>query len=348
MSEGVLRPVLLVSRRFVVVVMFTVAMTAGTTSACAPALRATAVGVLTPEQQAELWIPPADLERRDLFFGPGGADLAPSEGSTFEFREEDRQGYSRGYDVVDASEREWSVKLGPEAQSEIAASRLLWAAGYHQPPMYLVRSWHLAGGPRPGHQPPGRFRPDLPHARRVSDWSWQQNQFVGTQAFRGLIVINLLINNWDLKSTNNKVYRIKDHGEGPSHWYIVRDLGAAFGKTRAFPYGTRNDIDDFESQQFVLGVRHGRVEFDYHGRHRELLADLTPSDVVWACSLMAQISDRQLDAAFRAGGYEPAVRARFVTKLKEKIAQGLALAPGAANGDRGAASRETLQDGRRS
>ena len=296
--------------------------------ASAPALRSTAAGVLTPGEQAELWIAPIDLERRDLFHGPGGPELAPREGATFEFREEDTQGYSRGYDVEDASGREWSVKLGPEAQSEVVASRLLWAAGYHQPPTYLLRSWYLAGGPRPGHQPPGRFRPDLSHAKRVSDWSWQQNPFVGTQPFRGLIVLNLLINNWDLKSTNNKVYRVRGDGGGPERWYVVRDLGAAFGKSRAFPYGTRNAVGDFESQEFVIGVRDGRVRFDYHGRHRELLADLAPSDVVWTCSLMARLSDRQLDDAFRAGGYAPAERARFVKKIKDKIAQGLALAAG--------------------
>ena len=34
--------------------------------------------------------------------------------------------------------REWSLKLGPEAQSEVVASRLLWAIGFHQPPTYWL------------------------------------------------------------------------------------------------------------------------------------------------------------------------------------------------------------------
>jgi hypothetical protein len=297
----------------------------GIFSACAPAMQSTAAGPVTERQLAELWIPPSDLPSRDLFNGPGDPSLAPQDGATFRFKTLDVLGYSGGYDVVDADGREWSVKQGPEVQSEIVASRLLWAVGYHQPPMYLVRHWRLEGGPRPGSKSAGRFRPDLPNAKKIADWSWQQNPFVGTRPFRGLVVLNLLINNWDLKSTNNKVYRVSEPGDGPALWYIVRDLGAAFGKTRRFPYGTRNNLRDFESQQFVTGVKDGRVQFDYRGRHRELLAGLTPEDVVWACELASRLTDRQLDDAFRAGGYAAAERGAFIRKLKAKIAQGLAL-----------------------
>jgi hypothetical protein len=300
---------------------------------CAPAMHSTAAGPVTPTQMAELWVDPADLESRDLVHGPGAKTLQPGDGSTFAFKELDTKGYSRGYDVRDPEGREWSVKLGPEAQSEIAASRLLWAVGYHQPPMYYVSRWTITGGPMPGPQPPGRFRPDLRQARSVADWSWQQNPFVGTRPFKGLVVLNLLINNWDLKTTNNKIYQVHHAADGPqarpeagpSRWFVVRDLGAAFGKSRRFPYGTRNDVADFESQRFVTGVKDGRVQFDYHGRHRELLSDITPGDVTWACELVARLTDRQLDDGFRAAGYGEEVRRRFVRKLKSKVAEGLAL-----------------------
>jgi hypothetical protein len=293
--------------------------------ACAPALRSTAEARLVASQLAELWIDPHDLEQRDLFRGPGGPDLAPIEGATFEFKELDLVGYSRGYDVVDGRGVEWSVKQGPEVQSEIAASRLLWAAGYHQPPMYLVAHWKLSGGPHAGPKSAARFRPELPDAKAISDWSWQENPFVDTRPFRGLIALNLLMNNWDLKSTNNKIYEVHGRGDGPRRWFVVRDLGAAFGKSRAFPYGTRNNVRDFESQQFVTGVKDGRVRFDYHGRHRELLENLTPADVVWACQRISRLTSTQLDDAFRAAGYAPAERSRFIAKLREKVAQGLAV-----------------------
>ena len=38
---------------------------------------------------------------------------------------------------------EWSAKIGPEAQTEVVVSRILWGLGYHQPPIYYLPSWTL-------------------------------------------------------------------------------------------------------------------------------------------------------------------------------------------------------------
>ena len=46
----------------------------------------------------------------------------------------------------------------------------------------------------------------------------------------------------------------------------------------------------------------------------------------WACSLLAQLTDRQWQDAFRAGGFQPDVAARFIRALKAKVDQGLKLA----------------------
>jgi hypothetical protein len=88
-----------------------------------------------PPSIAELWQEPLDLERRDLFHGAGGSRLAPRD-SVFQFVARDTSGWSPGFDVKDTNGVEWSVKLGPEAQSEVVTSRVLWAIGFHQPPTY--------------------------------------------------------------------------------------------------------------------------------------------------------------------------------------------------------------------
>ena len=41
---------------------------------------------------------------------------------------------------------------------------------------------------------------------------------------------------------------------------------------------------------------------------------------------MSRLSDQQWNDAFAAGGYPPDQAARYITKLKSKIAEGLALA----------------------
>lgn len=296
----------------------------------------------TAEQPAaiditQLWQEPTDIAARDVFHGPGGPGLAPDASTPFTLVKEDRSGYSRGYDVRAPDGMSWSVKLGPEAQAEVAASRVLWAIGYHQPATYLVREWTLTGGPA-GPQPASRFRAELPGENVVGEWSWYQNEFVDTQPFKGLVVANVMLNNWDWKTSNNKVYEIeRPDGLSPRRAYVVRDLGAALGKTsyprmlkwlplRGLGQGSRNNLEDFESQGFIKAVNGERVEFVYRGIHHALIDTLVRSDVVWTCALMARLSDAQWRDAFRAAGYDADQSRRFVAKMKTKIDEGLKLA----------------------
>lgn len=288
----------------------------------------------SPADVEQLWTDPADLESRDLFNGPGGTKSAPNPSARYEFLELDDTGFSAGYVVRDDQGTEWNVKLGIEAQPEVVASRLLWALGYHQPATYLVTAWELTGT-QSGPQGISRFRRESPDQKIISDWSWYENPFEGTQPFKGLVVANLILNNWDWKTSNNKVYASAD---GRSrHRYVVRDLGASLGKT-TFPQflkwtplrlgkqGSRNHLQDFEAQGFIKGVDGDRIKFDYKGINTRLVETVTVQDVVWMCRLMSRLSEQQWDDAFRAAAYEPADRKRFIAKLKSKVAQGLALA----------------------
>jgi hypothetical protein len=292
----------------------------------------------------ELWQEPQNLAQRDLFHGPGGPELVPGE-TTFTFVAEDTSGWSPGFDVRDSKDVVWSVKLGPEAQSEIVTSRILWAIGYHQPPTYYLEQWSFTGA-RSGAQQPGRFRPDLPDRKVVGDWSWYENPFIGTRPYAGLVVANLVLNSWDWKTSNNKIYQLEAPVRGVSRWFVVRDVGASLGKTtypailkwfrlRGFGQGTRNDLPGFESQGFIRSVEDGRVEFDYSGIYGDVIESVTPADVRWVCEWLSRLSDRQWTDAFRAAGYAPDHTARYIRKIQEKIAQGLALKP---EGDTGRAA----------
>jgi hypothetical protein len=293
-------------------------------AACAPAVRSTLARPLGDREAAQLWSPAADPAVRDLFYGPGGRELAPDTAAAYMFLAKDTAGYSDGYDVAGPEGLEWSVKIGEEAQSEVVASRLMWAAGFHQPPTYYLPSWRLVGGPEPGLKGPARFRPKLAWLDKTGEWAWHRNPFVATQPFRGLVVLNLMLNNADLRTPNNAIYDLPVLREGARRWYVVRDLGASLGAT-AFIYGTRNDVEGFQRQGFVTRSGDGLVEFDYHGRHGELLRILTPADVRWAAERWAALTPAQWHAAFAAGGYGPAIAGRYIAKLQEKIAQGLSL-----------------------
>ena len=75
----------------------------------------------------------------------------------------------------------------------------------------------------------------------------------------------------------------------------------------------------------IRKVSGSRVQLDYRGLHGDILEGLTPADVIWACELVNRLSDAQLDDAFKAGGYDPEIRQRYIAKLRSKLREGLAL-----------------------
>jgi hypothetical protein len=297
-------------------------------SGCARPIRSTIAGPPSKTQMAQLWVEPA--ADRDLFWGVGGKAGAPNADAQYTVIEIKRGGFSRGYTVEGPGGREWSAKFPPEASAEVTASRILWAAGYHQPPIYYVVRWNADKAPVPNPQLPARFREKGAriHGRVALDekgtWSYYQNPFVGTRELKGLLVLQAMLGNSDLKDDNNALYELREAYEGASRWYVARDLGHTFGRTGVIG-APRNDPEVFDRTPFITGMVNGRVQLDWRGRHARLLDDIAPADVRWICERLQKLSDADWDAAFRAGGYAPEDAARFIRRLKHKIAEGAAL-----------------------
>jgi hypothetical protein len=135
----------------------------------------------------------------------------------------------------------------------------------------------------------------------------------------------VMVNNWDLKTSNNTVYDVQAEGDDPRSVYVVKDLGASFGKS-SWPFfgSTRNDLDGFTRERFIDRVDGNRVMFHYAGAWREphLVASATPADVRWMCDLLDRLSPKQWNDAFRAGGYSDAEAGRYIQRLREKITEG--------------------------
>jgi hypothetical protein len=268
------------------------------------------------------------IAARDLFCGVGGCDGAPPAEAPFRFRERHNRGSSPNIVVEDARGRVWNAKLGKETKPEIAASRLLWAIGFHQPPIYYVRSWTVAGGPDPGPQPEARFRLERSDWKKRGEWDWQDNPFVGTRELRGLVVLMVMITNWDLKTSNNTVYEQRHDGAAPARRYVVKDLGESFGRSvRYLTLGKGNDIGEFEREGFIRRVDGDHVEFHYNPiiLNLNVTRDITVDDVLWTCRRLAQLSERQWRDAFRAAGYSDEQGAAFASRMKQKVREGLAL-----------------------
>jgi hypothetical protein len=280
----------------------------------------------TPWQahMSELWRP-ADVADADFFYGPWGPERAPDASAVYTLVAKKQRGTNPGMTVKDPLGREWHVKQPPanhqgaEGPIEVVMSRVLSALGYHQPPVYFVPAFKVADEAGTREVAGGRFRLHVASMRNVGTWSWQENPFVGTRPYQGLLAILLLFNSSDLKNDNNTLYEVRTTNDEVESWYVVRDLGTALGETaRLFP--KRGDPVIFEREPFIKGVKNGYVEFNYHGWHQELVKDrITPDDLAWAIERLASISDRQWADAFQAGGYDAAVADRFVRALHDRI-----------------------------
>jgi hypothetical protein len=195
---------------------------------------------------------------------------------------------------------------------------------------YVVQ---VAGSNEDGPKTPCRFRPDTPGRKSLGEWQWKKNPFVGTRQYGGLITLMRMVNNWDLIDRNNVIYEFKEPVEGARRWYVVKDVGASLGKTSSLGVlshqGSKNDVDDFEKQDFIKGVERGRVRFDDSGvLHRELYENVTVDDVRWICERLDRLTPEQWMDAFRAARYPDDVADRFIRKLREKVAYGLSLPAG--------------------
>jgi len=293
---------------------------------CTPELRPSQPPALV--QIEELWERPDNLETRDLFYGPWGREHMPVADAPYRFVKAKTSGVNPGMTVRDARGRKWSVKQpfhdrtrGDEGPVEVTLSRVLSAVGYHQPPVYYLESFLLedAFGTRTEHG--GRFRLDHPSLKNRGTWSWQQNPFVGTKPYQGLLVILLMFNSSDIKNSNNTLYEMKAE-PGSRRWFVVRDLGMALGNTGRFD-PTRGHPGFFEREGFVERTEGNLVYFNYRGWHQELVRErITTSDVVWASELLSRLSPSQWRDAFRAGGYDAPTASRFIRRLLAKIDEG--------------------------
>jgi len=296
-----------------------------------------------------LWRDPGDISVRSLQHGPGAPDMAPA--PPFTFVREDTTGASPKFRVKDARGVTWTVKYGIEAQSETVATRLVWAMGYFAEEAYYLERAEISNLPRlsrgqefiSGSVVRGaRFEPRRPGVTRGAIWDWLKNPFVGTRELDGLKVLMVLLANYDTRLENNRVLYQKhpETGEMEAR-YVVTDIGATLGKVGGLGgKRVKNSLPDFQASKFIVGVANGTVEFDYstqpkgagkfasffnrgyaksQANKEKAMRHIPVENARWIGKMLSELSDAQLDDAFRAAGYDDATRKGFVKALRERI-----------------------------
>lgn len=261
-----------------------------------------------PHGKPVLW-ESVNVANQNLFTGPGGDEMRPDLSQITSVKR-DKAGHNKKYRFKDAAGREWVAKLGREARPETVAVRLLYGLGYKTEINYLVPSLTLPGI--------GTFdnvrleaRPD--YVKRLDQWKWRQNPFVGTDQLGGLKIMMVFMTNWDLLDMQNKVLHIKDKKGGELD-YVISDLGATFGRlgNNNIPifYRLGRKTDDpraWSKARFIKGVKNGRLILASTGQKSfGLMKDVTVEQGRWLYDLLSQLNNRQIEDAFRAANYSPA------------------------------------------
>ncbi|HEX8249276.1 MAG TPA: hypothetical protein VF599_13955 [Pyrinomonadaceae bacterium] len=274
-----------------------------------------------PTGKIVMW-EPVNIAERDLFAGPGGEEMRPVL-SNITFIKEEKNGHNKKFRIKDGAGKIWVAKLGREAQPETAAVRLMWALGYKTEVNYLVPSITIPGK--------GTFKNVRLEARpeeidRLEEWKWKDNPFVGTKEFQGLKMMMVFFNNWDIVDVQNKILLVEG-ANGKELHYIISDLGATFGKlgNNNFPVVYRlgrktSNPTKYVDSSFIDDVKDGIVDLAYKGKNRDLFDDITVEEARWLADLLNQLSDKQIEDAFRAANYSPEETKTLVLAVKGRIA----------------------------
>ena len=296
----------------------------------------------TSDLPAVLWRDPGDISSLNLTYGAGGRAHAPDPKGTYTFVREDRDGTNPKFDVKDDAGMPWRVKLGEESQTETAATRLLWAAGYFVDEDYYLPEVTITGLPplhrgqafvSPGGKVHGAgFERRPKDGKKRGNWDWFANPFHETRDENALQVMMALLNNWDLKEVNNSIYEI-----GGERRYAVTDLGASFGNTGNAVTRARRAPQEYADSRFVGSAGSDLIDFVLHNvpispgalnvptdRTRARIEDVTRqiprADAKWLGRRLSMLSDAQIRDCFRAAGYTPDVVGVYTQAVRKRIA----------------------------
>jgi hypothetical protein len=303
----------------------------------ADAKKADAAGL--PEQ---IWREPGDIASLDLIYGAGGKAHAPDPAGTFTFVNEDLLQSSPKFWVTDGQRVEWKVKLGAESQAETSATRFLWAAGYFVDEDYYIADLTVTGLPtlKRGKQfvssdgivHGARLERKLTAVKKLGNWDWFDNPFLGQRELNGLRVMMSLLNNWDLKRVNNSIYAV----DGERH-YLVSDAGDTFGNTGNALTRSNNVPKDYEDSKFIAKAAPDFMDFVLHSRPfflgavepnnyrertrmEEITKHIPRADAKWLGERLSMLTDEQVRDGFRAAGYGAGDVEAMTETIRQRIA----------------------------
>ena len=293
--------------------------------------------------QPVIWRDPGDIASLNLFYGAGGKGHAPDARGRFTFVKEDMHATSPKFDVVDGHGVHWKVKLGEERSSETAATRFLWAAGYFVDEDYYLaklkvrhmRKLHRGQNfvSADGTVRRARLERTSKDVKKVGDWDWFKNPFLGQRELNGLRVMMSLVNNWDLDQKNNSIDAM-----GGERRYVVSDVGASFGNTGNMLTRSKSAPKDYAESTFIENPTSPLVDFVLHSRPfflsvinvanyrdrtrmEQITKNIPRADAKWLGHRLSMLSAAQIRDGFRAAGYTRQEVETYTQTMRKRIAE---------------------------
>jgi hypothetical protein len=292
-----------------------------------------------------LWHDPIDIPSLNLAWGQGGKRHAPRQDAVYKFVKEDLEGSTTKFYIEDDDGVEWLAKVGDEARGETAATRFVWAMGFFTDEDYFLAELHVSGMPklhrksktisRDGTICCARLKRHEKGEKKIGNWQWSDNPFLNTRELNGLRVLMALLNNWDLKTSNNKLYEEKD---GDLR-YVVSDLGASFGRTGAITTRSKGKLKDYKKDPFIQRQSNDTIDFVmrtkpspitkpfrrryYEGKAQiaEVTKNVPVVDAKWIGSQLSKLRTEQIRAALHASGFQPKEVEGYTDVIQKRIAE---------------------------
>jgi hypothetical protein len=85
----------------------------------------------------------------------------------------------------------------------------------------------------------------------------------------------------------------------------------------------RPPLEGFEKQEYIEKIVEGVVHFEDRGRrHHDLYRHIRVEDVGWTSELLAKLTPKQWQDAFRAAHYDQETAARYIGRILQKVEEG--------------------------
>ena len=293
-------------------------------------------GVLCPAAaaaQARIWEDRGPIGQLDLYWGNASPERVPL--GPFTFLKEDASATNPKAIVRDARGVVWGVKWDEEVQSEVAATRLAWAMGLEVEETYYVETgqivfpasrpaFHRIGSFVDGagrFKSPARFERRDPEVVTKGRWAFASNPLARDGGYAVMVLMNVVMANWDAKDDNNKIVSITD-ATGTRDTYLIGDYGACFGKMGGEFSHSKYRLKDYaKNPPVVTAVSGGTVHLGYNGKNAEFHESVPLEGARLFADRASQLSLKQVDDAFRAANANSADREGFARMVYDRFQQ---------------------------